>query len=130
MRPNRRPWSLTVAALLVWLIALAVAGVGISSAVQLHGRFSAGVGVMLMAYAALLAWVGFAAWRCRFYSRGMLVGTGLLPLLLAGSSLQAGNVLVWLAVGAVSAVTVACAFAPATAKALRLTGPDEPGAPG
>ncbi len=125
--PAARPWSLTVAAALVWAVAAVVAILGLGSIAQLHGRFSAGVGVMLLAYAGLLGWVGLTAWRRRFYARGMLVGTGLLHLLLAVSSMSAGNVVVWLLVAAASAVTVGCAMLPATSAALGTrTGSDDP----
>ncbi|HOB05879.1 MAG TPA: hypothetical protein PKM36_11485 [Propionibacteriaceae bacterium] len=116
-----RPFSLTLAAGLVWLVALVIAVIGIGSIAQLHGRFSVGVGVMLLAYAALLGWVGSSAWRRRFYSRGMLVGTGLLHLAVALSSISAGNVPVWIAVAAISALTIGGAMAPSTAAALKIT---------
>ena len=116
-----RPFPLTLAAGLVWLVALVIAAIGIGSIAELHGRCSVGVGVMLLAYAALLGWVGYSAWRRRFYSRGMLVGTGLLHLAVAVSSMSAGNLPVWIAVAAVSAVTIAGAMAPSTATALRIS---------
>ncbi len=113
-----RPWTLTLAAILVWAVAASVAVIGLGTLGQLHGRFSAGVGVMLLAYAALLGWVGFSAWRCRFYARGMLVGTGLLHLFLSLSSMPAGNVAVWSLVAVASAATVGCAMLPITARTL------------
>lgn len=118
-----RPPSLTLAAVLVWLFAAAVAVIGVGAIAQFHGRFSAGVGAMLLTYAAALGWVGYAAWRCRFYSRGVLVATGMLHLLVALSSLSAGNVAVWVSVAALSAATVVCAMLPSTAAAIRV-GPD------
>jgi hypothetical protein len=113
-----RPLPLSTAALLVWLVGAVVAALGVGTVAQLHGRFSAGVGVMLLVYAAVLAWVGWSAWTLRFYARGMLVGTGLLHLFLAVSSMAAGNVAIWTAVSVVSVVTVVAAMLPSTSAAL------------
>ncbi len=111
--------TLAIAAVMTWAFAATIVVIGIGSIVQWHGRFSAGVGIMLLAYGAILAWIGWAAWTCRFYVRGALVASSLLHLLLALSSLGAGNVLVWLLVAALNLVILVCAFAPPTTAALR-----------
>jgi hypothetical protein len=115
--PRRRPLPLTVAAVLTGLFAVAVVGVAIGSAVQPHGQFSLGVGVMLLLYGALLGWVAWTTWRQRFYLRGALVGSALLNLAVAVSSF-ASNVALWSVVAVLSAVIAVCGVLPSTSRAL------------
>ncbi len=114
-----RPAPLTVAAVLTWVFALAFLVLAAGSLLQLHGMFSAGVGVMLAAYGALLAWIGWAAWRCRFYIRGALVGSAVLHLLVAVSSLSAENAGWWLLVAALCLTIIVCGLLPSTTAALQ-----------
>ncbi|MBI4899393.1 MAG: hypothetical protein HY829_02830 [Actinobacteria bacterium] len=114
---RRRPLPLTVAAILTGLFALVVVGVAVGSAVQPHGQFSLGVGVMLLLYGALLGWVAWTTWRQRFYLRGALVGSALLNLAVAVSSL-ASNVALWSVVAVLSAVIAVCGVLPSTNQAL------------
>jgi hypothetical protein len=109
---------LAVAAILTGVFALVVVGLGIGSAVQSHGRFSIGVGVMLVLYAALLGWIAIAAWRQRFYIRGALVGSALLNLAVALSSLSS-NIPLWSVVAVLSAIIAGCGVLPSTAHALK-----------
>lgn len=116
--PVVRPVPLTVAASLTGLFALVTVALGIGSALQFHGRFSAGVGIMLLLYGALLGWIAWSAWRQRFYIRGALVASALLNLGVAVSSLSS-NVPLWGVVTVLSAVIVGCAVMPSTTQALR-----------
>jgi len=117
-QPTVRPLPLAVAAVLTGVFALVVVGLAIGSAVQSHGRFSIGVGVMLLLYGALLAWIAIAAWRLRFYIRGALVGSALLNLAVALSS-WSSNIPVWSAVAVLSAVIAGCGVLPSTTLALK-----------
>jgi hypothetical protein len=91
---------------------------GVGSALQFHGRFSAGVGIMLVLYGALLGWIGYAAWRQKYYVRGALLASALLNLAVAVSSLSS-NVPLWGVITLLSAVIVGCAVLPSTSQALR-----------
>ena len=117
-QPAPRPVPLTVAAVLTGVFAVVVIGLGIGSSVQSHGRFSIGVGVMLLLYGALLGWIAFTTWRQRFYIRGALVGSALLNLAVAVSSLSS-NVAVWSVVAVLSAVIAGCGVLPSTTLALK-----------
>ncbi len=116
--PVSRPIPLTVAAILTGVFALVVVGLAVGSAVQAHGRFSIGVGVMLLLYGALLGWIAATTWRQRFYIRGALVGSALLNLAVAVSSLPS-NVPLWSVVAVLSAVIAVCGVLPSTTRALR-----------
>ena len=116
--PVTRPVPLSVAAGLTGLFALVAIALGVGSALQFHGRFSAGVGIMLVMYGALLGWIAYAAWRQRFYIRGALLASALLNLGVAVSSLSS-NVPLWSLVTVISAVIVVCAVLPGTTQALR-----------
>ncbi|MHB1007801.1 MAG: hypothetical protein ACYC1E_00915 [Propionibacteriaceae bacterium] len=125
--PVRRTVPLTIAAVLTALFALAVIGVAVASALQPHGQFSLGVGIMLSLYGALLAWVAWTTWRQRFYVRGALVGSALLNLAVAVSSFGS-NVTLWSVVALLSAVIAVCGVLPSTSRALtraRGDGPDD-----
>ncbi|HSN12020.1 MAG TPA: hypothetical protein VLS51_07935 [Propionibacteriaceae bacterium] len=115
--PVRRTLPLTVAAVLTGLFAVAVIGVAVGSAVQPHGQFSLGVGLMLFLYGALLAWVAWTTWRQRFYLRGALVGSALLNLAVAVSSFES-NVVLWSVVAVLSAVIAVCGVLPSTGRAI------------
>ncbi|HET7725569.1 MAG TPA: hypothetical protein VFK68_13100 [Propionibacteriaceae bacterium] len=115
--PARRSVPLTIAAVLTGLFAVVVLGVAVGSAVQPHGQFSLGVGVMLFLYGALLAWVAWTTWRQRFYIRGALVGSALLNLAVALSSFSS-NVALWSVVAVLSAVIAVCGVLPSTSRAL------------
>ena len=117
-QPVPRPLALTVAAILTGVFALVVIGLGIGSAVQSHGQFSIGVGVMLLLYGALLGWIAITTWRQRFYIRGALVGSALLNLAVAVSSLSS-NIPLWSVVAVLSAVIAGCGVLPSTALALK-----------
>ncbi len=117
-QPVRRPVPLTVAAVLTGVFALVVTGLAIGSAVQSHGRFSIGVGVMLLLYGALLGWIAWTTWRQRFYIRGALVGSALLNLAVAVSSLSS-NVALWSVVAVLSAVIAVCGVLPSTTQAMK-----------
>jgi hypothetical protein len=117
-QPVSRPVPLTVAAVLTGVFALVVIGLGIGSSVQSHGQFSIGVGVMLLLYGALLGWIAFTTWRQRFYIRGALVGSALLNLAVALSSLSS-NVALWSVVAVLSAVIAGCGVLPSTTLALK-----------
>jgi hypothetical protein len=116
--PIARPVPLTVAAGLTGLFALVTIVLGVGSVLQFHGRFSAGVGIMLLMYGALLGWIAYAAWRQRFYIRGALLASALLNLGVAVSSLSS-NVPLWSVITLVSATIVGCAVLPSTTQALR-----------
>jgi hypothetical protein len=116
--PIARPVPLTVAAGLTGLFALVTIVLGVGSVLQFHGRFSAGVGIMLLMYGALLGWIAYAAWRQRFYIRGALLASALLNLGVAVSSLSS-NVPLWSVITLVSATIVVCAILPSTTQALR-----------
>lgn len=116
--PIARPVPLTVAAGLTGLFALVTIVLGVGSVLQFHGRFSAGVGTMLLMYGALLGWIAYAAWRQRFYIRGALLASALLNLGVAVSSLSS-NVPLWSVITLVSATIVGCAVLPSTTHALR-----------
>lgn len=116
--PVTRPVPLSVAAGLTGLFALVMIALGVASALQFHGRFSAGVGIMLVMYGALLGWIAYAAWRQKFYVRGALVASALLNLGVAVSSLSS-NVPLWSLITVLSAVIVVCAVLPSTTQALR-----------
>jgi len=66
----------------------------------------------------LLGWIAFTTWRQRFYIRGALVGSALLDLAVAVSSLSS-NVALWSVVAALNAVIVVCAVLPSTGLALK-----------
>ncbi len=117
-QPVPRPVPLTVASILTGVFALVVVGLGIGSSVQSHGRFSIGVGIMLLLYGALLGWIAFTTWRQRFYIRGALVGSALLNLAVAVSSLPS-NVALWSVVAVLSAVIAGCGVLPSTGVALK-----------
>ena len=117
-QPAPRPVPLTVAAVLTGVFAVVVIGLGIGSSVQSHGRFSIGVGIMLLLYGALLGWIAFTTWRQRFYIRGALVGSALLNLAVAVSSLSS-NVALWSVVAVLSAVIAGCGVLPSTTFALK-----------
>jgi hypothetical protein len=117
-QPTPRPVPLTVAAALTGLFALVVVGVAIGAAVQAHGRFSIGVGIMLLLYGALLSWIAVTTWRQRFYIRGALVGSALLNLAVAVSSLSS-NIALWSIVAVLSAVIAGCGVLPSTGIALK-----------
>lgn len=117
-QPASRPVPLTIAAALTGLFALVVIGLAIGSAIQQHGRFSIGVGVMLLLYGALLAWIAIATWRLRFYIRGALVASALLNLAVSLSSLSS-NIALWSVVGVLSAVIAGCGVLPSTTRALK-----------
>jgi hypothetical protein len=117
-QPLQRPVPLTVAAVLTGVFALVVIGLGIGSSVQAHGRFSIGVGVMLALYGLLLGWIAYTTWRQRFYIRGALVGSALLNLAVALSSLSS-NVALWSVVAVLSAVIAACGVLPSTTLAMK-----------
>jgi hypothetical protein len=116
--PVVRPVPLSVAAGLTGLFALATIILGVGSALQFHGRFSAGVGIMLVMYGSLLGWIAYAAWRQRFYIRGALLASALLNLGVAVSSLSS-NVPLWSLITVLSAVIVVCSVLPSTTLALR-----------
>lgn len=116
--PVTRPVPLSVAAGLTGLFGLVAIALGVGSALQFHGRFSAGVGIMLVMYGALLAWIAYAAWRQKFYVRGALLASALLNLGVAVSSLSS-NVPLWGLITVLSAVIVVCAVLPSTTQALR-----------
>ncbi len=116
--PATRPVPLSVAAVLTGVFALVVVALGIGSSVQSHGRFSIGVGIMLLLYGALLGWIAWTTWRQRFYIRGALVGSALLDLAVAVSSLSS-NVALWSIVAALNAVIVVCGVLPSTGLALK-----------
>lgn len=116
--PVARPVPLGVAAALTGLFALVTIVLGVGSALQFHGRFSAGVGIMLVMYGAMLGWIAYAAWRQRFYIRGALLASALLNLGVAVSSLSS-NVPLWSLITLLSAVIVVCAVLPSTSQALR-----------
>jgi hypothetical protein len=117
-QPMPRPVPLTVAAALTGLFALVAIGLGIGSSVQSHGQFSIGVGVMLLLYGALLGWIAVTTWRQRFYIRGALVGSALLNLAVAVSSLSS-NIPLWSTVGVLSAVIAGCGVLPSTGIAMK-----------
>lgn len=116
--PAPRPVPLSVAAGLTGLFSLVTIVLGIGSILQFHGRFSAGVGIMLLMYGALLGWIAYAAWRRKFYVRGALLASALLNLGVAVSSLSS-NVPLWSVITVLSAVIVGCAVLPSTTQALR-----------
>ncbi len=116
--PVARPVPLSVAAGLTGLFSLVTIVLGIGSALQFHGRFSAGVGIMLLLYGAMLGWIAYAAWRQKFYIRGALLASALLNLGVAVSSL-ASNVPLWSVITLISATIVVCAILPSTSQALR-----------
>jgi hypothetical protein len=116
--PVTRPVPLSVAAALTGLFALVTIVLGVGSALQFHGRFSAGVGIMLVLYGALLGWIAYAAWRQKYYVRGALLASALLNLAVAVSSLSS-NVPLWGVITLLSAVIVGCAVLPSTSQALR-----------
>lgn len=117
-QPVSRPVPLTVAAGLTGLFALVAIVLGVGSALPFHGRFSAGVGIMLGLYGAMLGWIAYAAWRQRFYIRGALVASALLNLAVALSS-WSSNAPLWSVVGVISSVIIVCAVLPSTTQALR-----------
>lgn len=117
-QPVSRPVPLAVAAVLTGVFALVVVGLAIGSAVQPHGRFSIGVGVMLLLYGVLLGWIAYTTWRQRFYIRGALVGSALLNLAVALSSLSS-NVPLWSVVALLSAVIAGCGVLPSTTAAMK-----------
>lgn len=73
---------------------------------------------MLLIYAALLAFIGWSAWKCRYYVRGVLVGSALLHLMVAVSSMPAGNAGVWMLVVLQSVAIIVAAMLPSTSAAL------------
>ena len=116
--PVTRPVPLSLAAVLTGVFALVVVALGIGSSVQSHGQFSIGVGIMLLLYGALLGWIAFTTWRQRFYIRGALVGSALLDLAVAVSSLSS-NVALWSVVAVLSAVIAGCGVLPSTTHAMK-----------
>jgi len=117
-QPVSRPVPLTIAAGLTGVFTLVAIGLAIGSAIQPHGRFSIGVGVMLLLYGALLGWIATATWRLRFYIRGALVASALLNLAVSLSSLSS-NIALWSVVGVLSAIIAGCGVLPSTTQALK-----------
>lgn len=77
---SERPASLVTAAALTWLAAAFMAAQGVLALTARTGALSAGVGGVLLGWAAVLAWVGWAFFRGRRWSRGPLVAAALLHL--------------------------------------------------
>lgn len=114
---SRLPASLWVAIVGSGIFALAFLIVGIGALVQRHGRFSAGVGAMLLLYGAFVALAAWGAWRGASLSRGGIVTAALIHLFMGQSIARNGQPLAWLAF-ALALVTLVAAVTPASTRAL------------
>ncbi|WP_245935240.1 hypothetical protein [Acidipropionibacterium virtanenii] len=108
----RSPLPVLLAAWSTWLSALALAGVGVGSVVAGHGRFSIGVGAMLIGYAMIVALIAWWVVRRVAWADGPLVASGTLHLVVV-ISLMASGAPRWVLVLAVLAgVAVVTALLP------------------
>ena len=103
-----RPTSLVVAIVGTALFALAIIGIGLATALQRHGRFSAGVGV----FVAAVAWAG---WRALPLARGGIVTGAIIHAMVAWTTARTGQPWAW-AVFVLALVILVCAVTPAATR--------------
>jgi hypothetical protein len=113
-----RPASLLVAVGGAGVMGTALIALAIASLASGHGTFSGGVGLVLLAYGAVMLAAGWALWRGSVLGRGPVVALSLLNGI-AAYTFTASAPWVWVGV-VVSAITVVAAGLPATSRALRL----------
>lgn len=117
--PGTAAWPARVSAVLTVVVGVAFVALSVAALTAGHGRFSIGVAGMLAVYGLLVVAVGWRFWRLRPISRGPLITTALLNLLVASDAVRDPH-LGWVAalVVVVMVITVVGALAPSTTRAL------------
>ena len=110
-----RPTSLVVAIVGTALFALAIIGIGLATALQRHGRFSAGVGAMLLIYGVFVAAVAWAGWRALPLARGGIVTGAIIHAMVAWTTARTGQPWAW-PVFVLALVILVCAVTPAATR--------------
>ena len=85
------PVSVLVAVVATWICAIALLVVAIAVMVSGRDVFSAGVGAMLIIYAALVVLVGWMAVKGRPPAQGLMVASGLLHVVVLVSLQRSGG---------------------------------------
>lgn len=112
--PLNRPPALILAVAGTALFAAAFVVVGIGSMLQQHGRFSIGVGAMLVIYGLFVGFAALAGWRAWPLARGGMVSLALLHLMSSVSIARgSGTAWMWLS-AALALATVVAAVMPST----------------
>lgn len=110
----RSPLPVLLAAWSTWLSAMVLAGVGVGSIVAGHGRFSIGVGTMLIGYALIVALLGRWLLRRVSWADGPLVASGILHLIVVISLVGSGAPVWILSLAVLAGVSVVGALLPAS----------------
>lgn len=113
-----RPLSLIVAAILSGLAAAALAIMGVASAASHPSLLSAGIGAVLLVWAAAVGSASTALYRGRRWSRGLVVAAGLLHAATFANFVPSQPLAVVPAT--IALVTVVAAVWPSTTAALHL----------
>ena len=93
-------------------------GVGVGVIAQMHGRFSIGVGSMLVLYGLLVTAIAWMGWKRHPLAFGLMVSATVLHILVVGSTAN-GSKVWWLWLVEIPLVaTIVCLMVPSTRRLL------------
>ena len=106
------PVSVLVAVVATWICAIALLVVAIAVMVSGRDVFSAGVGAMLIIYAALVVLVGWMAVKGRPPAQGLMVASGLLHVVVLVSLQRSGGPVWFWILAVIPAAAVIASLSP------------------